>query len=56
MSRYNAHRDMIFMVAMVLDEELLPQVAFVGCCTMGLLITDAMIRKSVRYTKNISEN
>lgn len=53
MSRYNAHRDMIVMVASALGEELLPQVAFVGGCTTGLLITDAMTRESVRYTDDV---
>ena len=42
MSRYNTHREMILMVAKALGDELLPQVAFVGGCTTGLLITDEM--------------
>src|SRR5690606_34756911 len=34
-------------------DELLPQVAFVGGCTTGLLITDEMTRESVRYTDDV---
>jgi predicted nucleotidyltransferase len=53
MSRYNAHREMILMVAKALGDELLPQVAFVGGCTTGLLITDEMTKESVRYTDDV---
>ena len=53
MSTYNAHRDMILMVAKALGNELLPQVAFVGGCTTGLLITDEMSKESVRYTDDV---
>lgn len=53
MSRYNAHRDMIITVANALGADILPQVAFVGGCTTGLLITDAMAREAVRYTDDV---
>jgi predicted nucleotidyltransferase len=53
MSRYNAHKEMILMVAKALGDELLPQVAFVGGCTTGLLITDEMTKESVRYTDDV---
>jgi predicted nucleotidyltransferase len=53
MSRYNIHRDMIHMVAKALGDQLLPQVAFVGGCTTGLLITDEMTKESVRYTDDV---
>lgn len=53
MSRYNAHREMILMVAKALGADLLPQVAFVGGCTTGLLITDEMTKESVRYTDDV---
>jgi hypothetical protein len=53
MSRYNIHRDMIHMVAKALGDKLLPQVAFVGGCTTGLLITDEMTKESVRYTDDV---
>lgn len=48
MSRYNAHKEMIVMVAKALGDELLPQVAFVGGCTTGLLITEEMSKYSVQ--------
>lgn len=53
MSRYNTHRDMIAMVAKALGEELLSQVAFVGGCTTGLLITDEMTKEAIRYTDDV---
>src|SRR5690606_42125350 len=53
MSRYNANRDMIIMVAKALGADVVPQVAFVGGCTTGLLITDAMTREAVRYTDDV---
>lgn len=53
MSRYNAHKEMMLMVAKALGDELLPQVAFVGGCTTGLLITDEMTKESVRYTDDV---
>lgn len=53
MSLYNAHKQMILMVAQALGDQLLPQVAFVGGCTTGLLITDDMTKESVRYTDDV---
>lgn len=53
MSRYNTHREMIAMVAKALGEELLSQVAFVGGCTTGLLITDEMTKEAIRYTDDV---
>lgn len=53
MSLYNAHKQMILMVAQALGDQLLPQVAFVGGCTTGLLITDEMTKESVRYTDDV---
>jgi hypothetical protein len=53
MNRYNAHREMIAMVAKALGEELLSQVAFVGGCTTGLLITDEMTKEAIRYTDDV---
>ncbi len=40
-------------VAKALGDELLLQVAFVGGCTTGLLITDAVTKESVRYTEDV---
>lgn len=53
MNRYNTHRDMIIMVARALGEELLSQVAFVGGCTTGLLVTDEMTKEAIRYTDDV---
>jgi hypothetical protein len=53
MNRYNTHRDMIVMVASALGEELLSQVAFVGGCTTGLLITDEVTKEAIRYTDDV---
>jgi predicted nucleotidyltransferase len=53
MSLYNAHKQMILMVAQALGDQLLQQVAFVGGCTTGLLITDEMTKESVRYTDDV---
>ncbi|MDO8342526.1 MAG: hypothetical protein Q7T48_04945 [Cellvibrio sp.] len=53
MNRYNTHREMIAMVAKALGEELLSQVAFVGGCTTGLLITDEMTKEAIRYTDDV---
>lgn len=47
------HKQMILMVAQALGDQLLPQVAFVGGCTTGLLITDDMTKESVRYTDDV---
>lgn len=51
MNRYNTHREMIAMVAKALGEELLSQVAFVGGCTTGLLITDEMTKEAILVFK-----
>lgn len=53
MSRYNTHREMIAMVAKALGEELVSQVAFVGGCTTGLLVTDEMTKEAIRYTDDV---
>jgi NADPH:quinone reductase-like Zn-dependent oxidoreductase len=52
-SKYNTHRDMILMVAKALGEDLLSQVAFVGGCTTGLLITDDFTKEAIRYTDDV---
>jgi hypothetical protein len=44
---------MLHRVAAALGPELLRQVAFVGGCTTGLLITDAVSREAVRYTDDV---
>jgi len=44
---------MLQRVAAALGPELLEQVAFVGGCTTGLLITDPVSREAVRYTDDV---
>jgi predicted nucleotidyltransferase len=44
---------MIREVARALGDEMLSQIAFVGGCTTGLLITDPIARESVRYTQDV---
>ncbi len=47
------HKDMIERVATALGAELLSKVAFIGGCTTGLHLTDAMAKESVRHTKDV---
>ncbi len=44
---------MITLVAEALGDELLTKVAFVGGCTTGLLVTDAISKESIRYTNDV---
>ena len=44
---------MLTEVATALDKALLQQVAFVGGCTTGLLVTDDFSRQSVRFTDDV---
>ncbi|MFM2288197.1 MAG: hypothetical protein RL684_1340 [Pseudomonadota bacterium] len=44
---------MLQQVAAALGPELLREVAFVGGCTTGLLITDAFTREAVRFTDDV---
>ena len=53
MSRYNDLEDMLVVVARALGEDLLQQVAFVGGCTTGLLITDKVTQEAIRYTEDV---
>jgi predicted nucleotidyltransferase len=53
MSHYNTHNEMIVLTAKALGDELLRQVAFVGGCAVGLLLTDEMTKESVRYTDDV---
>lgn len=50
---YNKLLVMIETVARALGDELLPDVAFVGGCTTGLLLTDDFTRESVRATDDV---
>ncbi|WP_062264323.1 hypothetical protein [Endozoicomonas arenosclerae] len=50
---YNQLLSMIETVARALGDDLLPDVAFVGGCTTGLLLTDDFTRESVRATDDV---
>jgi hypothetical protein len=47
------HRAMIEKVARALGADLLVNVAFLGGCATGLLVTDELTRESVRYTDDV---
>lgn len=49
----NTHIKMISLVAEAMGDELLKEVAFVGGCTTGLLITDAFSKEQVRHTDDV---
>lgn len=40
MNAYNKSQEMLIMVVRALGDELLNEVAFIGGCTTGLLLTD----------------
>ena len=44
---------MLQRVASALGPELTCEVAFVGGCTVGLLVTDSVVREAVRYTDDV---
>lgn len=52
-SIYNKLKEMILTVAEALGKDLLNEVAFVGGCTTGLLLTDEFSKESVRYTDDV---
>ncbi|MDN3519007.1 hypothetical protein QWY84_15420 [Aquisalimonas lutea] len=53
MSQFDDQRAMLRHVAQALGEELREQVAFVGGCTTGLLVTDDFTREQVRSTDDV---
>lgn len=53
MTGFNKYREMIEKVALALGKDLLQEVAFVGGCTTGLLLTDEFSREQVRYTDDV---
>ncbi|CAO1661610.1 Nucleotidyltransferase [Halomonas sp. NYA30] len=53
MAQISVHEAMIAKVAEALGEDLLPQVAFVGGCTTGLLLSDDFSREQVRHTDDV---
>ncbi len=50
---FNTQIEMIKKVAEALGGELLNEVAFVGGCTTGLLVTDEFTKESIRYTNDV---
>ena len=53
MSGAKQHRQMLIRVAEALGADLLQQMAFVGGCTTGLLLTDAFSLEQVRHTDDV---
>jgi len=53
MNAYNKSQEMLIMVARALGDELLNEVAFIGGCTTGLLLTDDISKEAVRYTDDV---
>jgi predicted nucleotidyltransferase len=52
-SAYNKLTEMILTVAQALGEDLLKELAFVGGCTTGLMLTDNFSKEGVRYTDDV---
>ena len=50
---YNLLKEMIITVAKALGDDMLKEVAFVGGCTTGLLLTDDFSKEAVRYTDDV---
>lgn len=53
MKNHKKHTDMILAVAQAIGEDMRRQVAFVGGCTTGLLLTDDYTREQVRHTDDV---
>lgn len=53
MSNLDIQKRMLKTVADALGEALLQRVAFVGGCTTGLLVTDALAQSELRYTADV---
>lgn len=53
MKAYNQLHEMLVMVASALGDDLLKEVAFLGGCTTGLLLTDKVSKEAVRYTDDV---
>ena len=53
MKAYNQLHEMLVMVARALGNDLLKEVAFLGGCTTGLLLTDKASKEAVRYTDDV---
>lgn len=53
MKAYNLLHKMLVEVATALGDDLLEEVAFLGGCTTGLLLTDKATKEVVRYTDDV---
>jgi len=53
MSRIDDLEQMLILVASALGDEIVQQVAFVGGCITGLLLTDEITQAAVRYTEDV---
>lgn len=53
MKAYNQLHEMLVVVAKSLGDDLLKEVAFLGGCTTGLLLTDKATKEAVRYTDDV---
>ena len=53
MKAYNQLNEMLVVVARALGDDLLKEVAFLGGCTTGLLLTDTASKEAVRYTDDV---
>ena len=53
MKAYNMLHEMLVMVACALGSDILKEVAFLGGCTTGLLLTDKASKEAVRYTDDV---
>jgi len=53
MNAYNQAQGMLVLVAKALGDGLLQEVAFLGGCTTGLLLTDEVTKEAVRYTDDV---
>lgn len=53
LAHWPLQKAMLRQVAVALGPELGAQVAFVGGCTVGLLVTDPVVREAVRFTEDV---
>jgi hypothetical protein len=53
MGHFDHLEQMLIVVSKALGDELLQQVAFVGGCTTGLLVTDKLTQEAIRFTEDV---
>ncbi len=51
--QWTLQESMLQRVAVALGPDMVREVAFVGGCTVGLLVTDALVREAVRFTEDV---